>query len=101
MGEVRTGLVCLIGEDGRRGEECLVAEKARGEVWGLRGLEWRVSSNLRLYLSAEAALSMTSKLGRTGGWVDLMNSANSEYESMASPSVSMRLTIASNSVSLA
>ena len=54
------GEVCLkgelgrIGELGRRGElarigdECLVAEKALGEVAGLRGLVFRLSSNLRL-----------------------------------------------------
>ncbi|MCP4669087.1 MAG: hypothetical protein GY849_22350 [Deltaproteobacteria bacterium] len=67
-----------MGEDGLRGEECLVAEKARGEVQGRRGLVLRPSSNLRLYLSAEAALSLISKLGLEGGLVERTNSANSE-----------------------
>ena len=52
-GEGLAGELCLYGELGRRGElarmgdECLVAEKALGEVAGLRGLVFLLSSNLR------------------------------------------------------
>lgn len=83
----------LAGDDGRRGEEWRLAEKALGEVAGRRGEEFPA------VLYAELALSASSAIEGLGGWVDLMNSANSEYARLASPSVSIRLTIARSSVS--
>ena len=57
-----------------------------------------------LNLSADAALSALSASSTTdllGGLAVFKNSANSGYESRASPSVSILRTIASNSVSVA
>ena len=89
MGEVLDGLLPLMGDAEDLPAVLLAEEDLIGELL-LRGDE--------APLEADIALGGVEGLGE--GKADLMNSANSEYTTQASPSVSILLTMARFSISL-